>query len=131
MAASSANDISGRTCGEILRYACMAAGAWARADAETGYLAVEPLWNQGNKLTLDNLMNYPTMKANDDVAALVFTVYDGNDTEIVVSGNSTASSDTRRIDNPFIHTQAAVLTAAASSFQHLAETASRQSGGGI
>lgn len=110
--ASRANNISGRTCGEILRYACMAAGAWARADAETGYLAVEPLWSQGNKLTLDNLMNYPTMKANDDVAALVFTVYDGNDTEIVVSGNSTASSDTRRIDNPFIHTQAAALTAA-------------------
>ena len=41
-----------------------------RADAETGYLTAEPMWNQGSKITLDNLIDYPTMKANADIAAL-------------------------------------------------------------
>lgn len=110
--ASAAADVTGKKCGDILRWACMAAGVWPRADAETGYLAAEPLWNQGNKLTLENLIAYPTMKANNDVAALIFTLYDGQSTKYIVSGNSTASSDTVSIDNPFIHTQAQALTAA-------------------
>ena len=109
-------DISGRTCGEILRMACMATGTFPRADAETGYLAVEPMWNQGTKITLDNLNNYPTMSANSDIAAVIFTLYDGseNGTQYVVSGNSTASSSTLSIQNPFIHDQSTALTAARS-----------------
>ena len=106
------SDVVGMTCGDILRYVCMATGTWPRADAETGYLAAEPLWDQGNKLTLDNLVNYPTMKANNDIAAIIFTLNDGNDTQYVVAGNSTASSETKSIDNPFIKTQAQALTAA-------------------
>lgn len=110
--ASAAADVTGKTCGDILRWACMAAGVWPRADAETGCLAAEPLWSEGNKVTLDNLSAYPVMRANDDVAALVFTLHDGNGTQYVVSGNSTASSQTVSIDNPFIHTQAQALAAA-------------------
>ena len=106
------SDVVGMTCGDILRYVCMATGTWPRADAETGYLAAEPLWDQGNKLTLDNLVNYPTMKANNDIAAIIFTLNDGSDTQYVVAGNSTASSETKSIDNPFIKTQAQALTAA-------------------
>ena len=105
-------DVAGKKCGEIMRFACMATGTWPRADAETGYLAFEPFWNQGNQLTLDNLASYPVMKANDDLAAIIFTLNDGNGTEYVVSGNSTASSNTVSVNNPFIRTEEQALTAA-------------------
>ena len=110
--ASSAADVTGKSCGDVLRWACMAAGVWPRADAETGYLAAEPLWSEGNRLTLDNLTAYPILRANSDVAAIIFTLHDGSGTQYIVSGNSTASSETVSVDNPFIHTQAQALTAA-------------------
>lgn len=108
--ASSRAAVSGKKCGDILRWACMATGTWPRADAESGKLAVEPLWNQGSKITLENLVNYPTMKANQSLASLIFHLSDG--TEYVVSGNSTSSEKTVTIENPFLHTQAQALTAA-------------------
>ena len=110
--ARSAEDVSGKSCGELLRMACMAAGVFPRADDETGDLTADPLWNQGAKMTLDNMEEYPVMKANDDLAALIFTLADGNGTEYVVSGNATASGNTVAVNNPFIHTQAEALTAA-------------------
>lgn len=110
-----ANDVADITCGDVFRYACMAAGCWGRADASTGYLCAEPLWSEGNKITLDNLVNYPTMKANNDLAAIIFTINDGtnsgNGSQYVVSGNSTAAATTIAISNPFIKTQAQALTA--------------------
>lgn len=109
---ASLEDVTGKSCGEILRMACMATQTFPRADAATGNLAVEPFWSQGAKLTLDNLDSYPTLQANDDIAAIIFTIADGNDTEYIVSGTSTASSATTQVDNPFIHTQAQALTAA-------------------
>ena len=108
----SAEDVVGMTCGDILRYVCMATGTWPRADAETGYLAAEPMWNQGSKITLSNLVNYPTMKANNDIAAIIFTLNDGNNTQYIVSGNSTASSETKSVQNPFIKTIEQALAAA-------------------
>lgn len=110
--ANSAGDVAGKKCGDLLLSACMAAGVWPRADAETGNLAVEPFWNQGNRLDLDNLSSYPVMKANDDLAAITFKLYDEAKTEYVVSGNSTASSATVSVDNPFLHTKEAALSAA-------------------
>lgn len=106
------SEVTGKKCGDILRWACMATGTWPRADASTGNLAVEPFWNQGNKLTLDNMNTYPVMSANNDLAAIIFTLHDENSTKYVVSGNSTASSDTVSVDNPFIKTEKAALTAA-------------------
>lgn len=108
--ANSAADVTGKSCGDILRWVCMATGTWPRADAETGYLTAEPLWNQGNKVLLRNLVNYPTMKANESLAALIFQLSDG--TETVISGNSTSSEKTVTIQNPFIHTAAEALKAA-------------------
>lgn len=105
-------DVTGKTCGELIRFACMATGTWPRADAETGRLTFEPFWSQGNKLTLDNLAGYPVMKANDDLAAIIFTLADGNNTKYIVGGNATASSATVSVSNPFLHTQAQALTAA-------------------
>ena len=102
--------MTGKKCGDILRWACMVTGTFPRADAETGYLTAEPLWNQGNKTLLTALADYPTMKANKSVASLIFTLADG--TQYVVSGNSTSSEKTINIENPFIHTSAEALTAA-------------------
>lgn len=62
-------------------------------------------------MDLDNMSIYPVMKANDDLAALIFKLYDGNDTTFVVSGNATSSSKTLTVSNPFIHTEAQALTA--------------------
>lgn len=109
---TAASALSGKKCGDILRYVCMATGTFPRADAETGYLTAEPMWSAGNYVNLDNMSKYPTMKANDDLAAVIFKLYDGNSTVYTVSGNSTASSNTLSIDNPFIHTTAQALTAA-------------------
>ena len=105
-------DVQGKTCGDILRWVCQATGTFPRADSETGNLTVEPFWSQGNQLTLDNLVSYPIMRANADVGALIFTLNDGSQTQYVVSGTSTASSETLTIQNPFIKTAAQALTAA-------------------
>lgn len=107
-----AEDLQGKKCGDILRWVCQATGTWPRSDASTGDLTAEPLWSEGNKVTLDNLNSYPTMKANGDVAALIFTLNDGADTKYIVSGNATSSSETISIDNPFIKTEAQALAAA-------------------
>lgn len=107
-----ADDLQGKKCGDVLRWVCQATGTWPRADASTGDLTAEPLWSEGNKVTLDNLNGYPVMKANGDVAALIFTLNDGSGTNYIVSGNATSSSETVSIDNPFIKTQAQALAAA-------------------
>lgn len=107
-----AEDVQGKKCGDVLRWVCQATGTWPRADASTGDLTTEPLWSEGNKVTLDNLNSYPVMKANGDVAALIFTLNDGAGTKYIVSGNATSSSETVSIDNPFIKSQAQALAAA-------------------
>ena len=110
--ANSAEEATGKKCGDILRWICQATGTWPRADAETGFLTIEPLWSQGNEITLRNILSYPRMTANGDIAALIFYLHDGNDTQYIVSGTSASSADTKTIDNPFIHTQAQALAAA-------------------
>lgn len=110
--ASSREDVTGKKCGDIIRWACQATGTWPRADQSTGRLTAEPLWNQGAKLDLDNLNGYPAMKANESLAALIFHLADGNSTEYVVSGNSASSEKTVTIINPFLHTPAQALAAA-------------------
>lgn len=85
----------GLTCGDILRYVCMATGTWPRADQSTGYLAAEPLWSEGNRITLDNLNKYPTISANEDVAAITVNGY-------TAQGNSPSCGDTVEISNPFL-----------------------------
>lgn len=102
--------VTGKKCGDILRWACMATGTWPRADAQTGYLSVEPLWNQGNKLLLRAMASYPTMKANESLAALIFHLSNGE--EYVVSGNATSSEKMVTVENPFLHTRQQALTAA-------------------
>lgn len=104
-------DVAGKLVGELMRYVCMATGTWPRADQQTGYLTAEPLWNEGNKLTLDNMAGYPVMQANRSLAALIFTLADGSETQYVIAGNSASAEDTVSIKNPFIHTKEQALTA--------------------
>lgn len=110
--ANSVEDVTDKKCGDILRWACQASGTWPRADAETGKLTAEPLWSQGNTVTLSNLEGYPVMKANESIAALIVQLADEEKTELVVPGNHTASEKTVTVQNPFIHTPEAALTAA-------------------
>ena len=107
-------ELQGLTCGEVLRFACMATGTFPRADQNSGALTIEPMWSAGNYLTLDNISTYPTMSANEDLAAVIFKLHDGADTVYTVSGNNAASSQTISVDNPFIKTTAQALTAARS-----------------
>lgn len=108
---ATAASLSGKRCGDILRYICMAAGCYPFADAYTGMLAIEPVWSGGDTLTLDNMSAYPVMRANDDVAYIQMKVYGSTVTTYKLSGNNAASSNTVHIDNPFIHTTAQALAA--------------------
>ena len=101
--------ILGKKCGELLLFVCMVTGTWPRSDAETGKLTVEPVWDAGNKITLDNMSDYPEISANQDIAAIFFTI---NDEKLVISGNSTSSDTTSSIDNPFITDAEKAYTAA-------------------
>lgn len=110
--AGSAEDVTGKKCGDILRWACQATGTWPRADNESGVLTVEPLWSQGGRITLRDIQDYPTMSANGDIAMLIFYLHDGADTQYVVTGNNASAAKSCTIDNPFIHTAAEALAAA-------------------
>lgn len=103
------DDVSGKNCGEILRWLCQATGTFARADAETGNLTIEPVWDQGNEYDLDNLSAFPSTAANDNLASIIFKLDSG---DYVVSGNTAYSANTVTVDNPFISTQSQALMAA-------------------
>ena len=105
--------LEGKKCGDILRFAAMAAAAWIRADAATGKLLAGTLHESGGALGLDNMRNYPVLKANPDVAAVVFNLYgeDGEKREFAVAGTNSASSKTLKVDNPFIHTEEEAIKA--------------------
>lgn len=110
-----ANDRSlvfGKNCGQVLLWLCEATQTWPRADAETGYLCLEPLWNEGIELKLDNLTRYPNMKANNELALLNFTLNGSGDNVVSIGGTNLSATQTANISNPFLHTeQQARLTA--------------------
>lgn len=104
--------VTGLKCGAMLLNLCMATGTWPRMDQSTGRLAIEPLWSQGNKIDLDNMESYPTIQANADIAQVIFTLNDGQDTQVAVGGTDFASSQSVSVQNPFLQTSAAALEAA-------------------
>ena len=105
------DDIEDLKCGDILRYVCMAAGCYPFADMATGYLSAEPLWSGGGEIKLDDMAAYPVMAANDDLAYIEIKIYGDELGSYRLSGNSTASSNTISVDNPFIHTWEAASAA--------------------
>ena len=112
VAASRREDVEGKKCRDILKWVCQASGTWSRARQEDGALTAEPLWNQGNKYDLDNLVSYPTMRANESLSALIFQLAGEDGASVVIPGNATNCEKTVTIINPFIHTSAQALAAA-------------------
>lgn len=101
---ATADKVAEKTCGEILRFACMATNTWPRQDFETGFLRVGKLERlEGNRITLDNMPRYPEMSANDDIADITFELDSG---EVVFPGNNTDSEVSLSVKNPFVHTEA-------------------------
>lgn len=101
---ATADKVAEKTCGEILRFACMATNTWPRQDFETGFLRVGKLERlEGNRITLDNMPSYPEMSANDDIADITFELDSG---EVTFPGNNTESEISLSIKNPFVHTVA-------------------------
>lgn len=101
---ATADKVAEKTCGEILRFACMATNTWPRQDFETGFLRVGKLERlEGNRITLDNMPSYPEMSANDDIADITFELDSG---EVTFPGNNTESEISLSIKNPFVHTEA-------------------------
>lgn len=108
-----AANVTGKRCADILSWVAMAVGGYIVADASSGKLALKAIGSAGGSVSLDDLEQYPTVKANEDIAAVIFTLHDGNSTQYSVAGNAAASSATLSIDNPFIKTQAAADAVAA------------------
>ena len=102
--------VRGKSIGDLIRYAGLATGTWPRADVETGYLTFEPLWEQGVKMTLNNMNQYPVMSENDDIGTVTITkpeIIDDDGTIIeeeksVYGGTNLAASHNISIESPFI-----------------------------
>lgn len=111
-----AANLENQTCGQIIQWLCLATGCWARADAATGYLRIEPMSTSGDgEATLDNLTRYPILYSNDDLAFININEYSGSSTvwnTWTIPGNSSASANTLMIADPFIQSEAQAQTAA-------------------
>jgi hypothetical protein len=97
---ATAEDVDGKSCGDILLWLCQACGVYPCADASTGNLRIKRVGNTGNLYDLDNLSSSPSRAINDKVGNIVFTL--GEDETITVGGNSSFMAQTAKIDNPFI-----------------------------
>lgn len=89
-----------RTCGQVLLWLCQIARLFPRTDPQNGYLRLDEYWDSGSNIDLDNLVQYPTLSANGDIAELHFKLPNG--TEQVVYGNSTTSPNSATVENPFV-----------------------------
>lgn len=100
---TTADQVTDKTCGEVLRFVCQAAAVWAHQDYPTGYLHISALvyGRDGARVTLDNMPSYPVMEANDDIADLTFKL-DANK-EVTFPGTNTESDTSLTINNPFVH----------------------------
>lgn len=100
---ASEESISGMFCGELLRYACMATNTWPHQDMDTGNLRISLIDRvEGNDITIDNMPSYATMKENEMVSDITFTLDSG---EITFPGTNTESENSLTVKNPFVHTE--------------------------
>lgn len=93
-------------CGDLVRYICMAIGAYFCADPATGFLKVAPFPATTAK-TIDtkNTNEYPKNTAAAGVAEIAFQLYDAAKTKYTVAGANQIGS-TINISNPFLVTTA-------------------------
>lgn len=95
-------DVTDLTCGEVLRYACMATAAWAHQDFATGFLRISKRgYDTGANITGSNMPSWPKMQANEEIADITFKLDEG---EVTFPGTNTASNKSLTVDNPFVHT---------------------------
>lgn len=106
---TTAETLDGVSCIDVIRWLCQISDTFARADQETGYLAIEPLWSQGNEYSLNDLNDYPTISENENVAEITFHI---GDDDFIISGNTSNSRNTISVDNPFVTTQTQALVVA-------------------
>lgn len=104
------SEVDGIKCGDLLRYLGQATGTWPRADQETGDLVLEPLWDQGVRMSLDNMPVYPTISENDDIGEITITLADAEETKLALSGTNPAASRSISVSNPFLTTEEQALT---------------------
>lgn len=105
----SADAVANITCGNLLRFVCQASGAYPVADQQTGHLAVRTLDNDTkNSITLGNMVDRPTMSANQDLAGIIYKL---GESQYVVGGTNSAAEKTVSVNNPFITSQSVANTA--------------------
>lgn len=98
-----AEDVTDLTCGEVLRFACMATAAWPHQDFGTGFLRVSKRgYDTGANITGSNMPSWPKMQANEEIADITFKLDDNQ--EVTFPGTNTASNKSLTVDNPFVHT---------------------------
>lgn len=98
-------ELDGIKTGDLLRYLGQATGTWPRADQETGNLVLEPLWDQGTRMSLDNMARYPTIAENDDLAEITVQLSDEEETRLALGGTNPAASRSLSVKNPFLTTE--------------------------
>ena len=97
---TTADKLQNQKCGQILLWLCQATCMWARANPANGKLSIGPLADPaGNSIDFDNMLGYPAVSANDDIAKIEFTLANG--TRYSVAGNVDAAT-VLSIQNPFI-----------------------------
>lgn len=103
--------LEGLSIADLIRFIALESGTWPRADAETGYLTFEPLWEQGVRMSLHNMANYPRMYENEDVAQISvtkpelvdkYTMKYFEEEKNIFGGTNLASSKSVNIESPFI-----------------------------
>ena len=108
---ASAEDLQGMTCGDLLRYLCMAAGGFYSADPVTGNLCISAIpQRQGTYIGLNQQFAYPVESQGEDYSDIVFKL--AVDELYTIGGNASTAEKSCKVDNPFIRTKAAADIAA-------------------
>lgn len=107
-------NLKDKTCGEVLQWVCQATQTWPRAVGN-GKLYVgrfdrlgQSTQNEAVNLVLDDLEQYPIIKANDDISMISIK----GSSEWTIAGNSQSSPNAIAIENPFIKNEDAATTLA-------------------
>lgn len=96
--------LNDKTCGEILKNACMVSACYPRASNVTGNLKIEPPLESGNSLTLDNVETYPVAIANKDCSQIEVKIYPSFPDVLrgYYDGTNPLSTEMVTIDNFFV-----------------------------
>ena len=97
---AAAEDVDGKSCVELIKLICQAAGCVGMARASDGYLLLRSGFSQGPGFTLDNLSEKPVFSANDYLRRIDFK-YAGADDPVSFYGDE-STKNTASVQNPFV-----------------------------